>query len=144
MPSHVWNTMTIQQTQLSSTFTNRIAIAFLGAAYAFLDGLVHLTSSDLPVTAEQSATTTSRSTPSKSFDFRDVACTTFRRVDNDVSRGWIEYSGALQLRYLSSPLISNMMSQLESISGTSTEEDRKVLIWRRMGGPTLTTSYRHL
>ncbi|KAI6159134.1 hypothetical protein EDD17DRAFT_1426678, partial [Pisolithus thermaeus] len=40
---------TIQQTQLSSTFTNRIAIAFLGAAYAFLDGLVHLTSSDLPV-----------------------------------------------------------------------------------------------
>ncbi|KAI5992863.1 hypothetical protein EDC04DRAFT_2910949 [Pisolithus marmoratus] len=100
---------TIQQTQLPSAFTNKITRAFLDAVYAFLDGLVHLTSSHLPVTGERAATLTSRSS-----DFRDANTRVLLVLSN--------------FAYLSSTLIPNMMSQLESVFGTSAETDRKTLV----------------
>ncbi|KAI5996502.1 exocyst complex component Sec5-domain-containing protein [Pisolithus orientalis] len=105
---------TIQQNQLPSTFANKITRAFLDAVYAFLDGLVHLTSSELRVPVEGPVTTTSRSLPSKSSDCRDANTRVLLVLSN--------------FAYLSSTLIPNMMSQLESVFGTSTEEDRKTLV----------------
>ena len=66
---------TIQQNYVSPQFTQKITRAFLDSIYAFLDGLVHLTSNELQVGAENLATPTNRPTPSKLFDLRDAVST---------------------------------------------------------------------
>ena len=64
---------TIQQNQISSAFMAKITKAFLDAVYAFLDGLVHLTSPEWSITTETSSP--SQQSPSKPFDLNDVVST---------------------------------------------------------------------
>ncbi|KIM53074.1 hypothetical protein SCLCIDRAFT_32138 [Scleroderma citrinum Foug A] len=94
---------TIQQNYVSPQFTQKITRAFLDSIYAFLDGLVHLTSNELQVGAENLATLTNRPTPSKLFDLRDANTRLLLVLSN--------------FAYLSTTLIPNMMSQLEKAYG---------------------------
>ncbi|KAG6333020.1 hypothetical protein ID866_6073 [Astraeus odoratus] len=105
---------TIQQNHIPPLFTQKILRAFLDAIYAFLDGLVHLTSSDLPVAAGDPATTSALLMPSKLFDLRDANTRLLLVLSN--------------FAYLSSTLIPNLLNQLESVFGMSTEDDRKTLM----------------
>ncbi|KIJ63178.1 hypothetical protein HYDPIDRAFT_93197 [Hydnomerulius pinastri MD-312] len=98
---------TIQQNHIPPAFTLKITRAFLDAVYAFLDGLVHLTSPQWPTVSDQSAS-------SKLFDLSDSNTRLLLVLSNFV--------------YLSGSLIPSMMSQLESAFGTSNEDDRKTLI----------------
>ncbi|KAL4068578.1 exocyst complex component Sec5-domain-containing protein [Scleroderma yunnanense] len=104
---------TIQQNHVSPQFTQKITLAFLDSIYAFLDGLVHLTSNEQPVTTGELAATKNRPTPSKLFDLGDANTRLLLVLSN--------------FAYLSTTLIPNMMSQLEGVFGTSTEDDRKTL-----------------
>ncbi|KAH7882412.1 exocyst complex component Sec5-domain-containing protein [Phlebopus sp. FC_14] len=102
---------TIKQNHISSAFTLKITKAFLDAVYAFLDGLVHLTSSQSHSGPEESSTV--RST-SKFFDLSDPNIRLLLVISN--------------FAYLSGSLIPSMLSQLESAFGTSNEDDRKTLM----------------
>ncbi|KAF8841998.1 hypothetical protein BDN67DRAFT_900284 [Paxillus ammoniavirescens] len=103
---------TIQQNHIQPAFTRKITKAFLDAVYAFLDGLVHLTTPDWSDTTETSSI--GQSTPSRPFDLNDANTRLLLVLSNFV--------------YLSGSLIPSMMSQLESAFGTSNEDDRKTLV----------------
>ncbi|KIJ14534.1 hypothetical protein PAXINDRAFT_100026 [Paxillus involutus ATCC 200175] len=103
---------TIQQNHIQPAFTRKITKAFLDAVYAFLDGLVHLTTPDWSDTTEISSF--GQSTPSRPFDLNDANTRLLLVLSNFV--------------YLSGSLIPSMMSQLESAFGTSNEDDRKTLV----------------
>lgn len=64
---------TIQQNQISPAFMAKITKAFLDAVYAFLDGLVQLTSPEWSITTETSGP--GQQAPSKPFDLNDVVST---------------------------------------------------------------------
>ncbi|KAI9568121.1 exocyst complex component Sec5-domain-containing protein [Boletus coccyginus] len=102
---------TIQQNQISPAFMAKITKAFLDAVYAFLDGLVHLTSPEWSITTETSGP--SQQSPSKPFDLNDVDTRLLLMLSNFV--------------YLSGTLIPNLISQLESAFGVSKEDDRNTL-----------------
>ncbi|KAG8216446.1 exocyst complex component Sec5-domain-containing protein [Butyriboletus roseoflavus] len=103
---------TIQQNQISPAFMAKITKAFLDAVYAFLDGLVLLTSPEWSITTENSGP--GQQSPSKPFDLNDVDTRLLLILSNFV--------------YLSGTLIPNMISQLESAFGVSKEEDRHTLV----------------
>ncbi|KAF8553802.1 hypothetical protein OG21DRAFT_1603880 [Imleria badia] len=103
---------TIQQNLISPAFMTKITKAFLDAVYAFLDGLVHLTSPEWSMTAETSGS--SQQLPSKLFDLNDVDTRLLLMLSNFV--------------YLSGTLIPNLISQLESAFGVSKEDDRNTLV----------------
>ncbi|KAF8434522.1 exocyst complex component Sec5-domain-containing protein [Boletus edulis BED1] len=103
---------TIQQNQISHAFMIKITKAFLDAVYAFLDGLVHLTSSEWSVTTETAGP--SQQLPSKPYDLNDVDTRLLLMLSNFV--------------YLSGTLIPNLISHLESAFGVSKEDDRNTLV----------------
>ncbi|KIK99659.1 hypothetical protein PAXRUDRAFT_8739 [Paxillus rubicundulus Ve08.2h10] len=103
---------TIQQNHIQPAFALKITKTFLDAVYAFLDGLVHLTTPEWTDTMETSST--SQSAPSRPFDLNDANTRLLLVLSN--------------FAYLSGSLIPSMMSQLESAFGTPDEDDRKTLV----------------
>lgn len=61
---------TIQHNQISPAFVNKITKAFLDAIYAFLDGLVHLTSPEWSVAPETCSP--GQQLVSRPFDLNDT------------------------------------------------------------------------
>ncbi|KAF9239346.1 exocyst complex component Sec5-domain-containing protein [Melanogaster broomeanus] len=103
---------TIQQNHIPPAFALKITRTFLDAVYAFLDGLVRLTSPEWSVTIETS--NVGQSMPSKPFDLSDANTRLLLVLSNFV--------------HLSGSLIPSMLSQLENAFGMSNEDDRKTLI----------------
>ncbi|KAG9311750.1 exocyst complex component Sec5-domain-containing protein [Chiua virens] len=100
------------QNQILPAVAGKITKAFLDAIYAFLDGLIHLTSPEWCVITEASGPDQPLS--SKPYDLNDVDTRLLLMLSNFV--------------YLSGTLIPNMISQLESIFGVSNEENRNTLV----------------
>lgn len=123
---------TIQHGQITPAFTNKITKAFLDAIYAFLDGLVHLTSSEWSVSPETCGPGQQMQLLSRPFDLNDTVSMMYHedfdclRVDQD-TRLLLMLSNFM---YLSGTLIPNMISQLESVFGVPKEEDRNVCFSR--------------
>ncbi|KAH7915050.1 exocyst complex component Sec5-domain-containing protein [Hygrophoropsis aurantiaca] len=109
---------TIKQNTIPPAFMRKITRTFLDALYAFLDGLVHLASDESPIaTGKKPISVHAAITGSNPLELLDLS-------DSD-TRLLLVISN---FGHLSSVLIPNMISQMESAFSISVDDDRQNLM----------------